>query len=245
MPDPTPVSWLDLERMALAELPAAQLPQVADAAQNDPATAAIAERISSDRRRLRPLPPVDHHAPAGRAQPRRRWQWALAMFATSAAVAAALLLFVRATGDQVSDRATDPATGPAIDRPTTLEFANAHTTIKGGDLAIALVRERAGHIVHEPNDFRPDDRFKVLITCPTDTPRHGQVRVYQGKGDGIPIDGLIDEQQPLPCGNRLALPGAFRLTGVQDAHICLRVTVGDVHQSVCARLRRSQDPTGP
>jgi hypothetical protein len=81
---------------------------------------------------------------------------------------------------------------------------------------VTLVRERAGEVVHEPRSFRRGDRFKVLLTCAVPEPVTVQVVVLQGGEAFRPL-----APAEIRCGNRVALPGAFGLTGAEPAQICV------------------------
>jgi hypothetical protein len=129
------------------------------------------------------------------ARPALRLRWAA--FGTALAAAAALLLMMRpfAPGRQPPKRTL---------------------AIKGGELAIGLVRERAGEIAHEPSRFAPGDRFKVLLTCPPNMRPYVDVVVFQGEQTFFPLQATRIAQ----CGNALALPGAFALDGTADVLVC-------------------------
>lgn len=90
--------------------------------------------------------------------------------------------------------------------------------IKGGELTVSVVRERDGEVEHEPEDFLPGDRFKVLVTCAAAEPVTAHVIVRQAGTAVRPLPSASIE-----CGNRVALPGAFRLTGSEPASICVEI----------------------
>jgi anti-sigma factor RsiW len=89
--------------------------------------------------------------------------------------------------------------------------------LKGGDVAMALVRERGGEIDLEPTAFAPMDRFKVLVTCPSPHRLSWRVAVFQGNEVTFPLGTAA----PVPCANRVPLPGAFTLAGATPATICV------------------------
>ncbi|MBM4319692.1 MAG: hypothetical protein FJ125_06975 [Deltaproteobacteria bacterium] len=89
---------------------------------------------------------------------------------------------------------------------------------KGGELALALQRERAGAVVNDPARYLGGDRFRLLATCPpAEEELRWEVVVFQGGEAFFPLSG----GQRLRCGNAVPLPGAFRLTGSGTATICL------------------------
>jgi hypothetical protein len=99
------------------------------------------------------------------------------------------------------------------------EEPSLRTGVKGGELAMVLVRERDGAIEEEPTTFAPGDRFKLLVTCAAADPVHWDVVVTQGDARSYPLT----PSGPLACGSRVALPGAFRLTGDAPVTVCLVV----------------------
>ncbi|HUH01381.1 MAG TPA: hypothetical protein VML75_05255 [Kofleriaceae bacterium] len=183
-----PVSWLRLERYALGETGTAEAASIAGHVEGcaacRSALASLDEPID-----LRPLPAA---GPARGWFERWRQYWLGAGAVTLAAAAAVLLIVLRPGRPAPPDR---PAPPPA------------RVAVKGGELAIDLVREHGGSTATDPSRFLEDDRFKVLVTCP---PGHRQVDVMieQDGQRGFPLAA-----QGLACGNRIALDGAFRITG--------------------------------
>jgi hypothetical protein len=95
--------------------------------------------------------------------------------------------------------------------------------IKGGDVAIGIVRERAGTIREDVLTYAPGDRFKVVVTCPP--------RFAAWVDVGVVEDGARTADFPLvpaaiACGNRVVLPGAFTLSGARPNRVCVRVASG-------------------
>lgn len=120
--EPVPISdWL-LERYALDELPADKAAEIARRVESDPALAARLQALKdSDREVLAQYPAPQMAERIGRraASPRRpAWQRPALFAAPALAVAAALILVVRAPGDLApTDLAPAVATGePQIDR---------------------------------------------------------------------------------------------------------------------------------
>jgi hypothetical protein len=188
-----PVSWLRLERHALGEVDGEVAAHVAACA----ACRAALATIEADDRPLPPLP-----VPAA---PRRRWSWwpRLAFAGGLVAAAAALILWV------VIRRGEEPAM-----------HAGSRVRVKGGELVVSLVRERGGAVTFEPSRFAPGDRFKVRVTCSPGAAGDVAVDVVVFQ-DGAAAWPLAPAR--LACGNLVAVPGAFRITGAGPARICLAV----------------------
>jgi hypothetical protein len=230
------LSWLTLERLAAGELSASERESLERALAADPESARIVERIRADERPLPSLPTRAPGQPAGRRASRASWRerwagilhsWRLPAMA-GALLAAAVLLVWLARPDATHSIIADMP-GPR------LHIGDG--TTKGGDVAISLVRERAGAITHEPDSYQDGDRFKVLLTCPLGIPLFGDIVVYQEDGQLAGQEtgqaGQAGQEasfpfarrgEPLACGNRVALPGAFALSAGDaqaDAYICL------------------------
>jgi hypothetical protein len=116
-----------------------------------------------------------------------RRRWVWSLLLAPAAAAAALLLVPR------SDR------------------------IKGSDVALTLIRERAGDVDLDPTVFAPGDRFKLLVTCPVPHALNWDVAIFQEGNVTFPFA----DRPALPCANRVPLPGALRLAGPAPVTICL------------------------
>lgn len=202
----TPVSWLRLERHALGELDALERREISAHLSSCARCRAVADRIAADA--ARELPPLPAAA-ANRATPvlppphRGRWfPWgrrqAFAL-ATAAAAAFALVVGLR------------PHDQPQVGQPRV--FA-----IKGGDVAIDLVRERDGSVAWEPTSFAAGDRFKLLVTCPPPLQLHADIVVLQGDGPAFPGEPTL-----ITCGNRVPVLPPFRITGPGPATVCVAV----------------------
>lgn len=126
--------------------------------------------------------------------PKRRW-WVVAIPAF--AVAAAILFLLRPR-DEESDR----------------------VRIKGlGTVELDVIRERNGAI-GDQRTFRDGDRFKVIVTCPPENLARFNVAITE--------QGASRADQPLApaelmCGNRVAIPGAFTLSGDKPHRVCVRI----------------------
>ncbi len=202
-----PVSWLDLELYALGELPGEQLRAVDQHLAQCEACQGCLDTIQADAVALPALPGIEPAAkPAPEPAPEQRpwWRWLRWSLAPAVAVAAAVLLAVLLPED------------PAVDLPP------RRVAIKGGDLALTLVRRRGAATTDAPRTFAPGDRFKVEVTCPPGQTLGWDVVVYQGGKAAFPFT----PGGSLLCGNREPLAGAFGVTGDQPAHVCLVVGAG-------------------
>lgn len=138
------------------------------------------------------------------AKARRRTWWPLMI---APALAAAVLLIVLRP------------------RPHTDSFA-----VKGvGEVTIGVVRERAGAITFDAREYRPDDRWKVFVTCPP--------------AAGAYIDVSVGSDHPLApaqltCGNRVVVPGAFTLDGSTN-RVCVHVAASadEAGDQACVTIR--------
>lgn len=175
-----PISWLQLEELALGALDPASRGAVEAHLAGCAACRAARDHIEADSARpLAPLPDLVL-ARARRRAPRR-----VLVAAATLAAAAALLLLVRGR-----------APGPSPDR------AGA----KGGELAVGLVRDRGGELAFDPIGFRPGDRFKVLVTCASAGEVDVDVAVHQAGSLDHPIERArirCGNQVPLPGAFRL------------------------------------------
>jgi hypothetical protein len=198
----TPVSWLRLERYVLGELPEAQRREIEAHLDACPACRACAEEAQRPRA-LPPLPmpitgPAFAPAPAPRKTVRRIRPRVLGTIGSALAIAAAVALFF----------------APGRDEPGSTPLSGGG--IRGGDVAMVLVRARGDSVIEDPEVFTETDRFKVLVTCPPDHDDRFAVWVVQGEAQSL---ALHAEGQG--CGNRVALPGAFRITGATETKVCV------------------------
>jgi len=213
-----PISWLKLEQYQLGELSADEMRRVEAHLKECEVCRASLESIQRDEAVLKPLPEFTRRAPV--------WRWVTAGTALAAAAALLLVLFVADWKKAVPD------------------VPGSKIGFKGGELAISLVRERQGAILHDPESFAPGDRFKLQVTCPPSEEIFFNVVVFQDDGSSFPyVPG-----EPLVCGNRVPLPGAFSITGKSTAVVCLvastqpfdraSLSLGDLpDDTVCTILR--------
>lgn len=213
-----PISWLKLEQYQLGELSADEQRRVEAHLKECEVCRASLDSIRADTTVPRPLPDVARRTPV--------WRWVTAGTALAAAAALFLVLFVADWKRAVPD------------------IPGSKIGFKGGELSISLVRERQGKILHDPESFAPGDRFKVQITCPPSEEIFWNVVVFQDDGSSFPYV----PEEPLVCGNRVPLPGAFSITGKSAAIVCLVVStqppdraslsLGDLpDDTVCTILR--------
>ena len=189
-----PISWLRLERFGLGELPASERAAI----EHHLAGCELCRACFSAVETARELPPLP--APAKLRRP-AGFSWPVWAGGFAAALAAALLLFWKPADDS----------GHAVPA--------AHMHVKGGELALELVRRDEQGRQLAADRFEPGDRWKILLTCPPALQPHVDAVVYQSGRAFFPLD-----PQRLPgCGNRIALPGAFRLDGGDPALICVAV----------------------
>jgi Putative zinc-finger len=216
-----PISWLRLERYALAELDQGTTAVVRRHLDDCAACRAALASLEVDVPSLPPLP-----APRARmiaATPTPWWRrWTLGAGLGAALAAAVLLLWLR----------TPTASPPG-----------RSARIKGAGLvSLTLVRERAGVIAFDPGDVADDDRWKAQLTCALGGTVWTDVVVYQPSGASFPL-----APQAIACGNQVAVPGAFRITD-GDATICValgaappdraKLARGPRNPAVCAAVKR-------
>ena len=178
-----PTSWLRMERYALDELRGDELQDVEGHLASCAACSELLAGIRADTRPLPPLPAVEIPTPWWKQIDLR---WLLA----PAALAVGALLVLRL-----------PAPGlPA-----------AEIQVKGGTLAVELVRERGGALSTDPRSYTPGDRIQVRTTCPPGAAV--EVVVFEAGRPSFPL--------PTPaCGNGV-VAGAIRLTGSGPVAICV------------------------
>ena len=212
-----PVSWLRLERYALAELDAPGARAVRTHLDACAACRAALASIEDDRVVLPPLPARRAVVATVKTPWYRRWQLGAGLGGLALA-AALLVLWLRAPGGAAE-----------------LDELGRRTRVKGaGAVTLTLVRERAGVIAFDPPDLVDSDRWKVQLTCDREAPLWTDVVVYQPGGASFPLAA-----QAITCGNAVPVPGAFRVTdGGATICVALGATAPDRD-----RLRRG--PRGP
>jgi hypothetical protein len=202
-----PVSWLRLEQHRLRELAASDALAVEAHLAMCPACTACAEETN----RPLALSPPDAVAPKVRREA-RLGGWRTGATAGGVLAAAAAMALV------VVPRSTQ---GPDS-RPGPVAIGARDTGSKGGDVAMELVRERMGLAEYGARAFLAGDRWKVLVTCPVERVLFWDVAIHEAGRSSFPLVPAA----PIACGNRVALPGAFQLTGAGAKRVCL-VLAGD------------------
>ncbi len=205
-------SWLALEQLALASEGALVDSALAEN-EHETHLAQCESCLSRMRfiqqdtaqRTLRPLPPRNRTAtqPARTAQQARTSVMRLWWWLAPAAIATMVAL-----------TAVEPATDaphPVIARYT------SRVGVKGGALAMTLVRERQGTLHRHPRHFAEGDRFKVELSSPGNMPRYYRLIVFQGNAMFFPLG----REGMLTGGNAETLPGAFMLNGSGPATVCV------------------------
>jgi hypothetical protein len=191
-----PISWLRLEQFALGAADPAIATDIAAHLADCPACRDCLDRIRGD---AMVLPPLAAPRAAGR-RARRRWWLAPALAAATAAAVAVAVVVLR------------PA--PA---------AEGRVAIKGvGEVALELVRERAGAISYDARRYAPGDRWKVVISCPPAAAPGPIMAIDVSVADGATVDHPLAEAR-IACGNRVVVPGAFTVTGDRVNRVCARI----------------------
>lgn len=156
------------------------------------------DRIRGDAVTLPPLVVPD--------APRRAWRrWWLAPALAAAAAAVALVVMRPPPG------------------------ADDRVAIKGiGEVALELVRERAGAISYDARRYAPGDRWKIVISCPPAAASPGpamapMMAIDVSVADGVTVDHPLAATR-IACGNRVVVPGAFTVTGDRVNRVCARIT---------------------
>lgn len=229
----TPVSWLRLERLALGELAGDEARLVEAHLRECPACRARAEECREPVALL-PLSLGAAHAPATvggpggagalpadqrplatvvrhpRFQPRSRWVLPLALGVAAAAALALAFL---------PDAAEDPVRGVTRVVPSDVPAETvgaSDAAAQRDDPTLTLLRERDGAVVEDAPSFLVSDRFAIQLTCRPGQEGQQRVAVYQNGVWSLP---LTDEGER--CGNRVRVPGAFRLSDASPADICV------------------------
>lgn len=188
-----PISWLRLERHAIG-------PRAAQIDEHLAACPACKRCFDDLRADVVALPPL---VVPGAAPKRARawWQFAVPAFAAAAAALAIVVIIRR----------------PAPSASTHALLAG----VKGvGDVSLVLVRERRGAIRDDVATYAPGDRWKIAVTCAATGGAWLDL--------GVTEAGAASADRPLPpahvaCGNGVAMPGAFTITGALANTICVRV----------------------
>lgn len=194
----TPISWLRLEQLHANELADSEANAIRAHLDECAVCASCLAKIHDDDAIALPPLPAAAPAPTAKVAFFRRAAPAL----TALAIAAGLLLFLRR-----NPTPEDPDAG----LPSTV------VRIKGGDVSFALVRDDGLSITTESATYRDGDRFKAIVTCPPGASASWDVVVYEAGKPAFPLASPAK----IACGNEVALPGAFALTGREELSVCL------------------------
>ncbi|HEY3818677.1 MAG TPA: hypothetical protein VGL81_16000 [Polyangiaceae bacterium] len=198
-----PVSWLRLERFHLGEARDDERARITEHLAACPACAACLARIEDDDAQA--LPPL--------SLPKRTRRSVLTLFP----VRAAAVIGALAAGGALVLGMRGNAHRGEVERTRLGE-----SRIKGDAVAFTLVRDDDERIAGAAGVYRDGDRFKAVVTCPPGAGLAFDVVVYDAGGASFPLEAA----GALACGNEVALPGAFRLTGDTDETVCLAWTEG-------------------
>jgi hypothetical protein len=208
----TPISWLRLERYHIGEISADEKKAIDEHVTACAACAASLARIVEDVAPLAPLRLREEKDAKGREEkdaeksgkseksdPARVHFLRRALPIVGTLAAAAAILFVLGK---------NPGGGePIVEGPR----------VKGDGTSFALVRDDEALIEEAGGSFHDGDRFKVTVTCAPGAHPHFDLVVWDADGASFPLHPAND----LACGNRVALPGAFRVTGASRMTVCL------------------------
>ncbi len=107
------------------------------------------------------------------------------------------------------------------------------TRIKGNDVALTLVTEGESVLPEAGGPYRDGDRFKALVTCPPGMQATWDLVVYENDQASFPLTTVSD----LSCGNQVALPGAFKVTGHERMTVCLVWADGAIDREAIRRTK--------
>src|SRR5450432_175121 len=219
-----PVSWMRLERYHLRELGGVdRLPIEQHLGACAACRACLAQIQHDDVDTLPPLEVRPSKNPLLGARPTKlgrlslRWSTSLVATASLCAAAAAIALGVGRTRQATNDGLAHLDT----------------SSVKGGGVALALVRDDGQTILPEGGVYQDGDRFKAVVTCPPTMHARFDLVVFDPAGAA---SFPIEPTEELACGNAVPLPGAFRLTGHGEQEACLGWSEdGAVDRSTLAR----------
>lgn len=194
-----PISWLRLEQLHANELSDAESKEVRAHLDECAVCAGCLAKVHDDDALA--LPPLPAASPAAASAPAKvSFLRRAAPALTALAIAAGLLLFLRRSPP-----------------PEDMDAGSPTVRIKGGDMSFALVRDDGLSITEPSATYRDGDRFKAIVTCPPGAEASMDVAVYEGGKPAFPLAA----PSKVACGNAIALPGAFKLTGREELTVCL------------------------
>jgi hypothetical protein len=197
-----PVSFLRLERYLQGDVDARERERVVEHLRYCEVCRVCFEELQHDVVELLPIPESVRKLPQrrpvhGLARAIQLWPQLTAALAIAAVVA----LWAR----------------PHPERP--VDLPAGRVAIKGGELALSLVREHAGTLFVDSEHFVEGDRMQVRVSCPPGQALRWDLVVFQGGTAYFPLT----PSAPLQCGNGATLPGAFTLDGTAPADVCVVV----------------------
>jgi len=196
----TPISWLRLEQLHANELSRSEAKEIRAHIEQCAVCAACLAKIDADDAIALPPLPVPARTTTAAAPKKISFLRHVVPAVSALALAAALLLFLRRPSPTGED---DAGVEPV--------------RIKGGDVSFALVRDDGLSIAETSGSYRDGDRFKAIVTCPPGADASMDVVVYEGGKPAFPLAAPAK----IACGNAVALPGAFELTGREELSVCL------------------------
>ncbi|MCP4605059.1 MAG: hypothetical protein GY847_31805 [Proteobacteria bacterium] len=194
-----PISWLALEQYRLGDLSKVAQQEIQGHLDQCTTCKANLEHLDTDTRLLKPPSVLTLKKPRQYLLHSRP-----AIAASVAFAAAALLLIVFKWGLEEPKQYTI--------RPNRIAF-------KGGEFAMMIARERNGRVKENPTHFAPGDNFSLFVTHPLPEATNWDVVIWQGDDVFFPVS----DRPPLPGGNLVPIPQAFRLTGFTPVTICLMI----------------------
>jgi hypothetical protein len=200
------ISWYALERVAQGHLSAAETNRLLTICTHNPQLNRRLVAIQNDNRSMPPFAPVGH-VRKSRHFPLFNWP----------VPAMALVVTILISG--IAYLAVQKWFEPSV--PATNHTGMFHDGVKGGDMALKVIRSRGDITSHRPGTFNETDRFRFYVTTPIDTATSHpvEVTVFQGEDVFFPYARRL----ALPQGNLRALPGSLRFSGRQPVQICISV----------------------
>jgi hypothetical protein len=189
-----PISYLRLERHLQRDLRPLELLRVDWHLRRCAVCRDCFAAVRGDVVTLRPIP----RALLAPSRPRPPRSAAALVWTAAGAAAAVIALWLRPVPESLAPRA-------------------ARVAIKGGELALQLVREPRGQLARDATHFAPGDRFQALVSCPAGESWHWQLLVRQAGESYFPLT----PDAPVKCANAITLPGAFSLDGAAGAQVCV------------------------
>jgi len=110
--------------------------------------------------------------------------------------------------------------------------------VKGDGVSFGLVRDDETMFEEGGASYHDGDRFKVVITCSPGSRTRADVVVWENGEPSFPLSA-----DDVACGNKVALPGAFRATGIMPMRVCLLTSdAGTIDRDHVKRVGPSGTP---